>query len=89
MPVGAMIFLGIVLVVFTALDIIMLASLSAPGDERNQTIVWKASSFTLLATTGGMEMCIRDRFTLMDRLHKNCHRSFLLLIPMVSLKKLK
>ena len=48
MPVGAMIFLGIVLVIFSALDIIMLVSLSKPGDERNQIIVWKASSFTLL-----------------------------------------
>ena len=54
MPVGAMIFLGIVLVVFSALDIIMLVSLSKPGDERNQIIVWKASSFTLLATVGAM-----------------------------------
>ncbi|MBS4960845.1 MAG: hypothetical protein KHZ62_08525 [Clostridiales bacterium] len=62
MPVGAMIFLGIVLVVFTALDIIMLASLSAPGDERNQTIVWKASSFTLLATTGGMVLDVIENY---------------------------
>lgn len=52
MPVGAMIFLGVVLVVFTVLDIFMLASLLKPGDERNQIIVWKASSFTLLAMVG-------------------------------------
>ena len=47
MPVGAMIFLGIVLVVFSALDIIMLVSLSNPGDERNQIIVWKAQFLSL------------------------------------------
>ena len=34
------------------LDIIMLFSLLIPGDERNQVIVWKASSFTLLGTVG-------------------------------------
>ena len=39
MPVGAGIFLGIVLFVFTSLDIFMLVSLLKPGDERNQVIV--------------------------------------------------
>lgn len=34
------------------LDVIMLVSLSRPGDERNQIIVWKASTFTLLGTAG-------------------------------------
>lgn len=52
MSVGAMIFLGIVLVVFPALDIFMLVSFLKPGDERNQVIVWKASSFTLVAMVG-------------------------------------
>ena len=52
MPVGAAIFLGVVLLIFTVLDVIMLVSLLIPGDERNQVIVWKASSFTLLATIG-------------------------------------
>lgn len=41
-----------VLVVFVVLDIIMLVSLLKPGDERNQIVVWKASSFTLFATVG-------------------------------------
>ena len=62
MPVGAMIFLGIVLVVFSALDIIMLVSLSNPGDERNQIIVWKASSFTLLATVGAMVLDVIENY---------------------------
>ena len=48
MPVRVIIFL-IVLVVFAGLDLIMLLSLLIPGDERNQIIVWKASSFTLMA----------------------------------------
>lgn len=52
MPVGAMIFLGVVLAVFTVLDIFMLVTLLKPGDERNQIIVWKASSFTLLGVVG-------------------------------------
>ncbi len=52
MPVGAMIFLGSVLIVFGALDLWMLFTLLRPGDERNQIIVWKASSYTLLAMVG-------------------------------------
>lgn len=36
MPVPAQLFLGVVLLVFAALDIIMLISLLRPGDERNQ-----------------------------------------------------
>ncbi len=52
MPFAAMFFLGCVLLVFTVLDVIMLASLLRPGDERGQIIVWKAGSFTLLAMLG-------------------------------------
>lgn len=52
MPVAAMIFLGVVLLVFTVLDLVMLMSLLKPGDERKQIIVWKASSFTLIVTVG-------------------------------------
>ena len=51
MSAGAIVFLGFVLVAFV-LDIIMLFSLLIPGDERNQVIVWKASTFTLLGTVG-------------------------------------
>ena len=54
MQTGAMIFLGVILVLFAGLDIIMLVSLSKPRDERSQIIVWKASSFTLLAIAGVM-----------------------------------
>lgn len=52
MPVAAMVFLGVVLLVFTVLDLVMLVSLLKPGDERKQIIVWKASSFTLIVTVG-------------------------------------
>lgn len=52
MPVGAMIFLGIIFLIFVAIDTFMLVSLLKPGDERNQVIVWKASSFTFLAMVG-------------------------------------
>lgn len=43
---------GVVLLVSVVLDIVMLVSLLKPGDERNQIVVWKASSFTLFATVG-------------------------------------
>ena len=62
MSVGATIFLGAVLVVFTGLDMIMLVSLVKPGDERNQIIVWKASSFTLLATIGSNMIDVIENF---------------------------
>ena len=51
-PLGAMIFLMAVLLLFAVLDGIMLCSLLRPGDERGQIVVWKASAFTLLATVG-------------------------------------
>ncbi|HIX66615.1 MAG TPA: hypothetical protein H9735_00650 [Candidatus Anaerostipes excrementavium] len=62
MPVGAAIFLGVVLLIFTVLDVIMLVSLLIPGDERNQVIVWKASSFTLLATIGAKILDVIENF---------------------------
>lgn len=62
MPLGAAIFLGIILVGFTALDIIVLVSLLIPGDERNQIIVWKASSFTLLGIVGWLLLDIIENF---------------------------
>ena len=62
MPVGAAIFLGVVLIIFTVLDVIMLVSLLIPGDERNQVIVWKASSFTLIATIGAKILDVIENF---------------------------
>ena len=62
MPVGAAIFLGVVLLIFTVLDVIMLVSLLIPGDERNQVIVWKASPFTLIATIGAKILDVIENF---------------------------
>jgi len=62
MPIPAMIFLGDVLLVFTVLDVIMLASLLRPGDERSQIIVWKAGSFTLLAIIGAKIIDVVENF---------------------------
>lgn len=62
MPAGAMIFLGVVSVVFVVLDIYMLISLLKPGDERNQIIVWKASSFTLLGVVGANILTVIEKF---------------------------
>lgn len=62
MPVGAMIFLGVILVAFTALDIFMVVSLLKPGDERNQIIVWKASSCTLLTMVGASILEVIENF---------------------------
>ena len=62
MPVGAAIFLGVVLLIFTVLDVIMLVSLLIPGGERNQVIEWKASSFPLLATIGAKILDVIENF---------------------------
>ena len=52
MPMGAMLFLGAIFLVFLGLDVFMLVTLQKPGDERGQIIVWKASAFTLLGVSG-------------------------------------
>ena len=62
MPIGATIFLIVMLLIFTALDGIMLVSLLRPGDERGQVVVWKASAFTLLGTSGGMVLEVVENF---------------------------
>lgn len=54
MELPAKIFLGIILFVFTVLDISMIVSLIKPGDERNQIVVWKASTHTLCVVVGTM-----------------------------------
>ena len=71
MPVGAMIFLGVVLAVFTVLDIFMLVTLLKPGDERNQIIVWKASSFTLLGVVGASILTVIEKFVTAQPLTQN------------------
>ena len=71
MPVGAMIFLGVVLAGFTVLDIFMLVTLLKPGDERNQIIVWKASSFTLLGVVGANILTVIEKFLTAQPLTQN------------------
>lgn len=71
MPVGAMIFLGVVWAVFTVLDIFMLVTLLKPGDERNQIIVWKASSFTLLGVVGANILTVIEKFVTAQPLTQN------------------
>ena len=71
MPVGAMIFLGVVLAVFTVLDIFMLVTLLKPGDERNQIIVWKASTFTLLGVVGANILTVIEKFVTAQPLTQN------------------
>ena len=56
MPIGAMVFLGGVLAVFAVVDLVMLR----PGDERSQVVVWKASAWTLLGTTGGLVLEVAE-----------------------------
>ena len=60
MPVGAMAFLGVVLAVFLAADLVMLVTLLRPGDERGQMVVWKASAWTLLGITGGLVLEVAE-----------------------------
>ena len=71
MPIGAMIFLGVVLAVFVILDVYMLISLLRPGDERNQIIVWKASSFTLLGVVGANILTVIEKFVTAQPLTQN------------------
>lgn len=71
MSVGAMIFLGIILVIFTILNIFMLISLLKPGDERNQIIVWKASSFTLLSMVGASIFDVIENFVRAQSMTQN------------------
>ena len=71
MPVGAMIFLVVVLAVFAVLDIFMLVTLLKPGDERNQIIVWKASSFTLLGVVGANILTVLEKFVTAQPLTQN------------------
>lgn len=42
------------LLALIVLDVVMLVSLAAPGDERRQMIVWKSATFTLLSTAGSL-----------------------------------
>lgn len=49
-----LILFGVYLLVMIILDIGMLVSLIRPGDERRQMIVWKASTWTLVATMGSL-----------------------------------
>lgn len=60
MPMGAMVFLGGVLAVFAVVDLVMLVTLLRPGDERGQVVVWKASAWTLLGTTGGLVLEVAE-----------------------------
>ena len=43
-------FFAVILLAFVFLDAAMVVSLVRPGDERRMMIVWKASTYTLLAT---------------------------------------
>ena len=71
MPVGVMIFLGVVFALFAILDIYMLVSLSKLGDERNQIIVWKASSFTLLGVFGANILTVIEKIATAQPLTQN------------------
>ena len=62
MPLGAMIFLIVVLLIFAAMDMVMLVTLLRPGDERGQIVVWKASAWTLLAMVGALILDVIENF---------------------------
>lgn len=57
--VGLVLF-AVFLLVLIGLDVAMLVSLVRPGDERRKLIVWKASTWTLLGTVGGMVVEIAE-----------------------------
>ena len=62
MHLGAMIFLIVVLLIFAAMDMVMLVTLLRPGDERGQVVVWKASAWTLLAVVGTLILDVIENF---------------------------
>ena len=62
MPLGALIFLIVVLLIFAAMDLVMLVTLLRPGDERGQVVVWKASAWTLLAVVGTLILDVIENF---------------------------
>ena len=51
-----------VLLIFIGLDLYMLFPLLHPGDERGQLVVWKASAYTLLATSGALMLEVIETF---------------------------
>ena len=51
-----------VLLIFIGLDLYMLFTLLHPGDERGQLVVWKASAYTLLATSGALMLDVIETF---------------------------
>lgn len=51
-----------VLLIFVGLDLYMLFTLLHPGDERGQLVVWKASAYTLLATSGALMLEVIETF---------------------------
>ena len=71
MSIGAVIFLGVMLLIFAVLDIFMLISLLKPGDERSQIIVWKAGSFTLLGLVGANVLTVIRQFAMAEKLMLN------------------
>ena len=51
-----------VLLIFIGLDLYMRFTLLHPGDERGQMVVWKASAYTLLATSGALMLEVIETF---------------------------
>ena len=49
---------GLFLLLSVVLDVFMIVSLVRPGDERRQLIVWKAGTWTLVGTAGGLVISI-------------------------------
>ena len=62
MPLGAMIFLIVVLLIFAAMDMFMLVTLLRPGDERGQVGACEASAWTLLAVVGTLILDVIGNF---------------------------
>ena len=66
-----LILFGIYLLVMIILDIAMLISLIKPGDERRQMIIWKASTWTLVGTTGSLVISITESIITVQEMSVN------------------
>ena len=59
------------LLVMVILNVSMIISLIKPGDERTQMIIWKASTWTLIATMGSLVFRVVESVIKVEKMSVN------------------
>ena len=59
------------LLVMVILNVSMIISLIKPGDERRQMIIWKASTWTLIATMGSLVFRVVESVIKVEKMSVN------------------